>query len=288
VDVRSLAAQDERVYAGTQGSGVFRSDDAGRSWQRAGLDGHIVKALALSPAAPGSVWAATKPPRLFRSDDNGDTWTELGSFAAMRRRWWWQPAERPHTGYVSTLAVSPADADVIVAGIEGWKLLRSTDGARTWTRLGRGVAFDAHELAFHPRAPQRVLLAAGFGASISNDAGATWTKQTAGLDRRYGFCLAPDPADADGAYMAVAPMRTAHTANARATVGKLDGGGWRSVGGGFPEELSQLPYAIAADPAGDVYAGLGDGTLWHSGDGGLTWSVLSRQLDAVRRLAVVP
>jgi hypothetical protein len=242
-----------------------------------------VKALATSSAAPGVVWAATKPPALFRSRDAGDTWEELPAFARMRRRWWRQPAESPHTAYVSTLAVSPSDPEIVVAGIEAFKLLRSADGGRTWARVGRGVAWDAHELAFSPLAPERVYLASGFGASVSDDSGAAWRKVGAGLDRRYGFCLAPDPLSPSSAYLAAAPMRTAHSANARACVFKLIDGEWRKLGGGLPDELASLPYAIAARDA-DVVAGLGDGTIWRSADAGGTWAQLEVRLDGVRRL----
>ena len=166
VDVRCPAVDPSdpaRVYAGTQSDGVLRSRDGGLTWGPAGLPGLCVKALATSAAAPGAVWAGTKPPQLFRSGDAGDTWEELPTFAEMRRWWWLQPAEKPRTAYVSTLAVSPSDPDVVVAGIEAFKLLRSSDGGRTWVRVGRGVALDAHELAFHPRDPRRIFLAAGFG-----------------------------------------------------------------------------------------------------------------------------
>jgi photosystem II stability/assembly factor-like uncharacterized protein len=248
----------------------------------------VVKALAVSGVASGLVYAGTKPPRLFRSADAGESWDECPAFARMRRWWWWQPAETPHTPYVSTLAASPTDAGVIVAGIEAAKLLRSSDGGATWTHIGRGVAADAHELAFHPRDGRHVYLAAGFGASLSTDGGATWAKLRSGLDRRYGFCLVPDPDDPGSAYLGAAPMRTAHTSNARACLFKLGGGSWTKLQGGLPRELAQLPYAIATSPLEPqtVYAGLGDGMIWHSQDRGGAWTVLPVDLAGVRRLAI--
>ena len=292
VDVRCLAVERSeplRIYAGTQGEGVFRSHDGGLNWEPAGLNGLTVKALATSDAAPGAVWAGTKPPRLFHSHNAGTSWEELPAFAAMRRRWWVQPAEKPHTSYVSTLAVSPSDPDVIIAGIEAFKLLRSGDGGRTWARLGRGVAPDAHEVAFHPRDARRVFLASGFGASISADSGATWIRVRDGLDRRYGFCLAPDPRDPSSALLAAAPLRDAHSSNARACIFRLAHGAWQKLHGGLPAELEQLPYAIATSPSGPkfVYVGLGDGTIWYSSDSGVTWATFSLVLPGLRRLVVI-
>jgi hypothetical protein len=48
-DVRYIAADPhaaENVYAGAQGDGVLRSDDAGRTWRRSGLEGWVVKTPA--------------------------------------------------------------------------------------------------------------------------------------------------------------------------------------------------------------------------------------------------
>src|SRR6478672_7536161 len=50
-----------RAYAGTQGAGVLRSDDNGQTWQPSGLDGHIVKAIAVSPIQSDVIYAGSKP-----------------------------------------------------------------------------------------------------------------------------------------------------------------------------------------------------------------------------------
>ena len=94
-DVRSLVLSVGVLYAGTQGDGVYCSDDGGESWRRAGLEGGIVKALAV--ASDGVIYAGTKPPGLFVSHDRGTSWRELEALAAMRRWFWWQPAEKPDT-----------------------------------------------------------------------------------------------------------------------------------------------------------------------------------------------
>src|SRR5215472_17740017 len=67
-DVRCLAADPlnpEIIYAGTQGHGVLRSNDRGKTWRSVGLAEQIVKALAVSRTQSGTVFAGTKPARLF-------------------------------------------------------------------------------------------------------------------------------------------------------------------------------------------------------------------------------
>src|SRR4029450_2790479 len=82
-DVRCLAVDPlnpEGVYAGTQGQGLRRSDEPGRSWRRAGLAGQIVKAIAASPMRQAVVYAGTKPACMFVSHDGGESWAELTAF----------------------------------------------------------------------------------------------------------------------------------------------------------------------------------------------------------------
>ncbi len=67
-------SQPKRVYAAGP-DGLFRSDDAGKTWalSSAGLPSSAVTALALDPSQPASLYAATAA-GLFRSDDGAATW----------------------------------------------------------------------------------------------------------------------------------------------------------------------------------------------------------------------
>jgi photosystem II stability/assembly factor-like uncharacterized protein len=273
------------MYAGTQGRGVFRSDDGGATWSPSGLERAIVKALAVG--SDGAVYAGTKPPGLHVSYDAGETWSELEAFRAVRRWYWRQPAEKPHTPYVQALAVSPADG-TILAGIEAFRILRSEDGGRTWVRLRRGVCLDCHDLAFHPLRGEHVYEGAGLGASWSRDGGRTWSRATAGLDRRYILSVAADAADPELWYAGAARIRAAHTANSRACLFRWAGTRWEKLAGGLPDELEHLPTALVSPQPGVVYAGLRDGTVWRSADRGDSWARLAVAFDGLRRLAVLP
>ncbi len=65
----------ERVYVAGP-TGVFKSDDAGQTWQSAsgGLEGIEVLALSLDPAKQDRVFAAAADGRVFTSDDGGASW----------------------------------------------------------------------------------------------------------------------------------------------------------------------------------------------------------------------
>ena len=65
-----------RAWCGTHRDGVFRSDDAGRSWRAVGLAGRLIMAIAASPVEPDVVWVGTEPSEVWRSMDAGTTWEQ--------------------------------------------------------------------------------------------------------------------------------------------------------------------------------------------------------------------
>lgn len=266
--VRCLAREGLRVYAGTA-SGAVRSVDDGATWAPSGLDGSRVMSLALDGE---SVVAGAQPVALHRSDDGGRTWRALESFP--RRPWWWQPATKPHTqGYVSALATR---GDTILAGIEAFRGYRSDDRGGSWRPLRRGFSRDCHALVL---AHGRAYEGAGLGPSWSLDGGHVWEPLRAGLDRRYVIAIAVDPADADCWYAAAAPLLKAHSRDSHARIFRWSDGRWAPV----TEELRELPHALVCPQPDAVVAGLRDGTLRSSADRGETWETLAR-VDGVRAL----
>ena len=269
-DVRHLARDGGRVFAGTNAAGVLRSDDGGATWRPLGLEGVRVRSLAV---AGERVVVGAQPVAVHLSDDGGGTWRELETFP--RRPYWWQPATPPHRqGYVSALAVR---GETILAGIEAFKGFRSADGGASWRPLRRGFSRDCHELVV---AHGHAYEGAGHGPSWSPDGGATWRALRTGLDRRYVMAIAVDPDDAACWYVAAAPLLRAHTRNPRARVFRWSGERWTPV----TEELRELPYALACPTRDVVVAGLRDGTLVASPDRGRTWRTLAT-VDGVRDLA---
>ncbi len=284
-DVRCLAADSLNpnvLYAGTQGYGVLRSNDGGKTWRPVGLAGQIVKALAASRTQPGTVYAGTKPALLFLSRDGGTSWTELTAFRRIPSRWFWfSPAEKPYRAYVQAIALSPTDPNTIVVGIEFGAVVRSSDGGQTWSGHRRGALRDCHSLTFHVTNGDWIYEGGGTGAgvSVSRDAGAAWTQPREGLDRHYGWAVAADPAHPEVWYASVAPspMKAHSENNAQASIIRSVGGApWQQLTGVLPQPLNHMPYALLTDPTapGHVYAGLSNGEVWHSTDHGDSWHKL--------------
>lgn len=202
------------------GDGIWKSNDAGKTWQHERLDASgAVSRIAIDPANPNRVFAAVlgdvyKPSAergIYRSTDGGKTWQRV-------------LYTDDRTGG-SSIAIDPSNSQHIVAGMwEGWRtpyhlnsggrtdgVYESTDGGGHWTRLqGSGLpagTMGRIAVAFAPSNPKRVY------ALIESDAGTLWRSENGGktwalvnkshgIDQRpfYFTSLAVDPKDENRVY----------------------------------------------------------------------------------------
>ncbi|MGH7764541.1 MAG: WD40/YVTN/BNR-like repeat-containing protein [Candidatus Dormibacteraceae bacterium] len=108
----------------------------------------------------------------------------------------------PHQGRsaVFALAVDPSNNQVLIAGNSAGSLLRSTDGAASWTSVHSGKAVLT-TIEFSPFTAGLVLAGThGSGALVSQDGGVTWAAAT-GLEGRavrvFAFALTLSAAGTD-------------------------------------------------------------------------------------------
>ena len=288
-DVRCVAVAHEKPrvwFAGTQGRGVHQSMDGGQTWTPIGPTGTIVKSIG---TAPDAIFAGTKPAQVYVSRDRGDTWNELESFQRIPgRRLWWSPAESPGTAYVQSLAVSPSDPNVILAGIELGAVVRSADGGETWSRHLKGTLRDCHSMHFHHSDGDWAYEAGGTGggASFSKDGGATWSKAKEGLDRKYAVACAADPVEPDLWYISAStgPGKAHTIGRANAHIYRKRGAEpWVKLNGGLPQPFDSMPYGLATVPGrpGLAIAALKNGQVWATLDHGENWVRLEIDLGQV-------
>ena len=283
------------VYAGTRTSGVLHSADGGQSWTPAGMIGQIVKAIAASPLVPGMVLVGTKPACLFCSLDYGLHWKELTSFRNIfSRHFWFSPAEPPFSAYIQGIALSPADPDVILVGIEAGAVVRSTDGGKTWQDHRKGALRDCHTITFHASQGNWAYEAGGTGAgtAISRDGGSTWVQNRTGLDRHYGWACAADAVQPEVSYLSISPSPSkAHSEDdAQAFIFRSNSDGkWEKLDGGLPQPLEHMPYALLTDPGEPsyVYAGLSNGDVWCSKNMGEAWERLPFNMISINRSMIM-
>jgi hypothetical protein len=145
--VRGLATDPQvsgTVYA-WNGKGLFKSTDAGGSWNALGSFGHV-NTLAIDPQNPTTLYASGGgDDGVFKSTDGGATWTEVNSGL---------PEIYLNLAYqytVSSIAIDPQTPSTIYAGT-GAGVFRSTDGGATWGAVNAGLtALDVTTLAIEPQ-----------------------------------------------------------------------------------------------------------------------------------------
>lgn len=160
------------------GAGVWRSDDAGHTWELTKLTTGEMDTWAANdpgcaamigwteePAPFGDafsqVWslarvgdrlyAGTKPATLLVSDDDGRTWSEVKGLTDHPSRPEWNPGG---AGLVlHTIVADPADPERMWVGISAAGVFVTRDGGVTWERANDLAESAADGTAEHPAEP---------------------------------------------------------------------------------------------------------------------------------------
>jgi hypothetical protein len=278
-----LAHDGGTVYVGCRGGGLKRSADGGDTFEDVPLPERDVFSVAVS-AADGAVYAGTEPSRLFCSRDGGERWEELEALQDIPSRPRWSFPPRPWTSHVRWIAPSPHEPEVVLVGIELGGLMRSEDGGHSFSDHRPRAARDVHCLAWHPSTPGRAYEAGGDAAAWSRDGGRTWKTAQAGRERGYAWALAVDEANPDRWFVSAAPgpFEAHGRGPSDSAIYRWEGlGPWQMIEGPFDSHV----YALAAGQ-GKLFAGLGDGTLLESEDGGESWSDLGERIGGLTALVV--
>jgi photosystem II stability/assembly factor-like uncharacterized protein len=158
------------LYAGTwtqdpaAGGGVYRSGDAGRTWQASGLAGQAVRALAQAASHPDVLVAGTLE-GVFRTRDAGKSWERIS------------PEGDEELRQLDSIAIDPRNPDIIYVGTFHlpWK---TTDGGQHWSSIHAGMIDDSDVMAIivDRTDPRRIYASACSGIYRSDTAGALWKK----------------------------------------------------------------------------------------------------------------
>ena len=232
------------LYAGTgqiqtrydiaSGDGVYRSDDAGKTWTHVGLEatraiGRILvdprDANVATVAALGHIFGPSRERGIFRTEDGGKTWSHVLFVDE-------------NTGGAD-LAADPDNPSIVYASLwqarnfpwlsyfqpdvgPGSAIYKSVDGGRTWKRLSGGgwpttplgragiaAAQGGRVFALVDGPGATATVPSAEGLYRSDDGGATWARvnATPGLASSYMNRVTVDPKNRDVVYVTGQSLR---------------------------------------------------------------------------------
>jgi photosystem II stability/assembly factor-like uncharacterized protein len=161
------------VVSGGEGSGLYKSTDAGETWTEMtkGLPEEKGKmAISVSPANSNKVYALIESDSdadkggLFVSNDAGKSWSMASGDNRLTQRAW----------YYIEVFTDPNDEETVY--VMSAPALRSLDGGKNWERL-TGTHGDFHDLWINPDNSMNMVIANDGGAGVTFDFGKTWSSQ---------------------------------------------------------------------------------------------------------------
>jgi photosystem II stability/assembly factor-like uncharacterized protein len=161
--IRSFTQNDSAIFAGTTTDGLYESLDGGITWA------HIMSSV--HDAYIQTVWArgntilvSTLSHGAYRSTDNGNSWTPVGSSLT-------DPGVESFDYIDSTIYASTLTTGFI---------FRSTDGGVTWSQSSTGLSAHSsvHKII---KSGTALFAAANDGVYRSLDSGATWSLAINGM-----------------------------------------------------------------------------------------------------------
>ena len=267
------------------GRGIYRSNDAGKTWTFRGLrDVGQIAAIVINPtnpdialvAAQGLPFAASKDRGVYRTINGGETWEKVlfvndstGITDIVAK------PDDPNTLYAAAWYGVRRPWAIVSGSKDDGGIYRSTDGGTTWTKLAGGLPtgiIGKSNLAVSAAAPRRlyVLMEAErpkAGVYVSDDAGDSWTRTTdmnALLLRPFYYTnIDADPTNADNVWVQNETM-------------------WKSTDGGRTFAAVSTPHGDnhdiwfnPSDP--NILVQSNDGGANVSIDGARTWSTQYNQ-----------
>jgi photosystem II stability/assembly factor-like uncharacterized protein len=294
VAIDGVANQPNLFYIAAVNGGIWRSDNAGRTWVPV-FDGEptgSIGALVIAPSNPQIVYAGSgeglQRPDLsvgngiYKSTDGGTSWTHLGLRDGQQ---------------IASMALDPLDANRLFVAVLGHPygpndergIYRTLDGGATFQRAlyvnenagGFDVVLDPNNrdvvyatLWAARQAPWEIGASfeiAGSALFKSTDGGTTWTPLTSGLPARIGrtvVAVAPNNSNVVYVYADVEAK-----GDDSGTLYRSDDAGAHFTKVNDADEIAQRGddlVSLAVDPQNPMVVYLTNTSTYRSADGGRT------------------
>ena len=247
----------DTVYAGVADAALFRSTDAGQTWQelsalrrhesglswQPGAGGLCLHTILIDPRDERRIYVAISAAGAFRSDDGGESW-------------------RPINRGLHSEGIPDPEAE---------------------------VGHCVHRIALHPDRPDVLFMQKHWDVMRSDDAGGTWREVSGNLPSDFGFPIDVHAHEPDTIYVVPIKSDSEHyppDGKLRVYRSRTGGDEWEALTDGLPQSdcyVNVLRDAMAVDrldPCG-VYFGTTGGQVYMSADAGDSWAPIVRDLPAV-------
>ena len=256
------AGDPDAVYAGIEDAALFRTTDAGATWQELsglrthesgpnwhpGAGGLCLHTILLDPRDPARMFVAISAAGAFRTDDGGVTW-------------------RPINRGLQSEGIPDPTAE---------------------------VGHCVHRLAMHPSRPNVLFMQKHWDVMRSDDAGDSWHEVSGTLPTDFGFAIDVHAHEPDTIYVVPIKSDSEHfpiDGKLQVFRSRTGGNEWEALTKGLPQRdcyVNVLRDAMAVDgldPCG-IYFGTTGGQVYASSDAGDSWTPIVRDLPPVLSVEV--
>jgi photosystem II stability/assembly factor-like uncharacterized protein len=295
VAVSGVRHQPLTYYMGTTGGGMWKTEDAGNSWNNISdkfFKTGSVGAIGVAESDPNVIYVGmgehavrgvmtSHGDGMYKSTDAGATWKHIGL---------------PKSRHISDVIVDPRNADVVYVAVQGEAfgpsidkgIYKSVDGGTTWKKIhfvnevagASGLTMDMNNPRIlyaaswdNQRKPWEIRSGGDYsGIYKSADSGETWAKLSEGLPEVMGkIGVTVSRANSRRLYAVI----EAEGAKGGVYTSTNGGDKWTQVSGDR-ENITRAWYymEIFADPTDEYSVIVCNAAIRKSIDGGKTWKNL--------------
>ncbi len=252
----------DTVYAGVQDAALFRSTNAGQTWEELpalreakghlwapGAGGMCLHTIILDPTDPNRIYVAISAAGAFRTDDGGATWRPINN------------------GLKSLWELPDSDAD---------------------------VGHCVHNMAMHPSRPGVLFMQKHWDVMRSDNCGDSWHEISGNLPSDFGFPIALHAHEPETVYVVPIKSDSEHyppEGKLRVYRSRQGGDEWEALTNGLPQSncwVNVLRDAMSVDTLDEcgIYFGTTGGQVYASTDAGDTWTTIVHDLPSVMSVEV--